>query len=209
MLYIIYGNDSKKKRNKLNEIISETEVVNLKKVEITSEILLSYSDQASLFGQKSSIVIEGFFEEKVVLNKETIKNLNSSNNNFIFYENEVLVSELKSFKSYADIEKFELSKIKAKEENNFKLADLYAKKDKLGAWDFYLSLVDQGVPAEAIIGIIFWKIKAIASSGRFSPFTLNELQQNSSRLIDIYHLSHRGEMDMNIALEEFILESLS
>ncbi len=72
----------------------------------------------------------------------------------------------------------------------------------------YMSIIEKGEAPEAIAGMLFWKIKTLLTGSSTKPFTRPELLQASSSLVDIYHKSHRGECDMEQALEQFILTTL-
>ena len=91
--------------------------------------------------------------------------------------------------------------------NVFGIADAFSNRNKIEAWILYREAVSQGIPPEEISGIIFWKIKTMILSGS-KFFSLDELKNNSSELVSLYHNAHRGESDFVIGLEQFILNSL-
>ena len=72
----------------------------------------------------------------------------------------------------------------------------------------YREGVESGIEPEAIAGILFWKIKTMILNGS-RMFSIDELKNQSSKIVSIYHLAHRGEVDFIVSLEQFILTSLS
>ena len=92
--------------------------------------------------------------------------------------------------------------------NIFGIADAYARRDKINTWSLYQNAVQEGISPEEISGILFWKIKMMILDGT-KFFKKEELYNISSSLVSIYHEAHRGETDFTIALEQFILSTLS
>ena len=115
----------------------------------------------------------------------------------------------KKYQKYAKIEKFEEPVVKQTPKINiFNLADAFSNKDKMGAWVIYRQAISLGVSPEEICGVLFWKVKNMMMNNA-KNFSKIELQNLSSKLTDIYHNSHSGNIDFTIALEEFILSSLN
>ncbi|MFA6338579.1 MAG: hypothetical protein WCW87_00755 [Candidatus Paceibacterota bacterium] len=109
--------------------------------------------------------------------------------------------------------------------NVFSLADALGNRDKKNLWILYQKANQLNIPAEEIHGLLFWQFKTIAlsrlaksaeeadlkpfvysKSKRYAQnFTEKETKSFLSRLVSMYHDSHRGIYDFNIALEKFIL----
>ncbi len=210
MIYILSGNDNKKKNVYLKKLCKTDTTIILSQAETSKEKIFEYAGSFSLFGGSPIIVVENLIKEKVInLSDEELSTLKDSKTTFVFFEEKVLASDLKKFKKYVAVEDFTTSVIKQIPKMNvFGVADAYARRDKIGTWVLYREAVSQGVTPEEISGIIFWKIKTMLLSGTkfFSP---SELKKRSSELVTLYHRSHKGECDFTIGLEQFILNTLS
>ncbi|MBX4216257.1 hypothetical protein KW797_04915 [Candidatus Parcubacteria bacterium] len=109
--------------------------------------------------------------------------------------------------------------------SNFALADAAAKRDRKLSWALFLEALGKGASAEELHGILFWQMKNLvlakhAASGTPLSFPLmkarsasalwkdGELDSALSRLVSIYHESHRGLYELPVALELFLLETV-
>jgi len=210
MIYILCGNDTKKRSSYIKKLANNREVIFLSSTDASREMLNSYSQNISLFGESPVVVIENLFsknEESFTLKELT--DLKNSPTIFIILEDKMLVAEEKKYKKYAEIEKFEIKEIKQISKiDPFALADAYSRRDKIGSWILYRESIDMGSEPEAISGILFWKIKSMILNGN-KVFSLAELQLQSSRLVSLYHDAHKGSCDFVVGLEQFILSSLN
>ncbi len=209
MIHILYGNDIKSKTLHIKKQIENASVVRIPANHLSSEMLFSYSEQNSLFGDEFVIILENpISESEIVFDKEVLERLKDSSTLFIILEDDLLADEVKKYKKYCEVvEKFELEKMTKKEMNPFVIANLFGSRDKIGAWSMYRKLVEKGETAEPIAGMLFWKVKSMLVSGS-DKFKDSELKEQSSELVDIYHKGHLGVLDMDIALEQFILKHL-
>ncbi|MEI6659807.1 MAG: hypothetical protein WCK91_00065 [bacterium] len=209
MIYILAGNDTKKKGARARAIVSGTELTVLQVKDLTPESLSLYAMSTSLFGTTSSVQLENIIKSGFVFSLPLLKNLQDSETNFLFMEDKLLAADEKKYQKYATIEKFEEKVIKqAPKINVFTIADAYERKDKIGAWASYVAAIESGIEPEAISGILFWKIKTMVI-GNSRVFSRDSLVSKSSSIVSLYHRAHRGEVDFTIGLEQFILSSLS
>jgi DNA polymerase III delta subunit len=210
MITLIYGNDTKSKSIEINKISKGVIPLVIPTKQISKDLVLSYASQSSLFGDKQTIVMDNALNESdVVFDDELLQILKDSETQFIFNEDAITATELKKYKKYFDKEiKHELEKVVVKKGNPFDIANAFGAKDKIKAWTLYVSIIEGGEAPEAVAGMLFWKIKTLLSGYSPKPFTKDELLNASAELVDIYHKAHRGECDMEQALEQFILKTL-
>lgn len=209
MIYIFVGNDIKKKNERTRKIVGEQEFIKVPSKEISEDLILNQAESTSLFGEFPVFIFDNIlYEQKISLSKENLQIIKNSRNIFIFLEDKLTLLEQKKYAKYADIEIFE-EKIKKllPKVNTFSIADSFSRRDKISTWTLYIEALENTDP-EAIAGILFWKIKSMILTGN-KNFSINELKNQSSEIVSIYHLAHRGELDMRIGLEHFILSSLS
>lgn len=210
MIYFLVGDDTKSKSDYIKEITRGRESSFLSGADLDKGLILSYGTNISLFGGLKALVMENVLREDVIVFDTTEwELLKESETVFIFKEDKLLATDQKKYKKYGDIKIFESKKKVEKEKFNvFQITDAYASRDKINAWTLYRKGIEAGVEPEAIAGILFWKIKNMMLSSA-KIFNKDELKYNSSSIISIYHKAHRGEVDLSIGLEQFILNSLS
>ena len=210
MIYLIEGNDTKKINSFLRGIYQEERPMVVSKEDASKEMILSHASSCSLFGNRHIFLMEGFIKEGIVsFSKEELIVLNQVENIFIFLEDKIKAVDLKIYKNFSTYNNFNQDNAKVLPKTNvFEIADLFSRKNKIGAWLSFLKAVQSGVQPEEITGILLWKIKMMfLDNNKF--FTKEELSQDFSSLADLYHLSHLGKVDFTLGLEQFILSSLS
>lgn len=114
---------------------------------------------------------------------------------------------------------------KSEEYNIFVLADALGKRDRKQAWTLYTNAITNGKSPEEIHGTLFWQVKSmilaekakVVGESGLAPFvyaksknycrnySLDELKNLSTKLVDIYHESRRGNRELEIAIEELVL----
>ena len=209
MIYVLTGNDFKKKNAYVEKISKGASLVVLENEDLDKENLLSYASSRSLFGEKSIILIDNFFKTKLDLNKKELEEIVNSQNIFIFLEDKLLAVDFNKFKKIATVEDFIVKEklLKGKSDINFSIADSFAKRAKFETWLLYKNAMSAGVLPEEISGTLFWKIKTmILTTSRY--FSKEELKIISSKLVKLHHDSHLGKKDFVIGLEQFILTTL-
>lgn len=208
MIYILLGNDIKKKSTYLIKISEDSSSIFISGVDIKRETIMEYGEVVNLFGNSPTIIVEDLLKSEVKLSSEDWKILKESKTTFVFLEDKLLASDLNKLKKYANIEDFSTKEVKEKPKFNvFNIAESFARRDKIGTWILYKEALSLGSSPEEISGIIFWKIKTMVMSGN-KFFTKDELKICSSNLVSLYHLAHLGKRDFVIGLEQFILSSL-
>ena len=210
MIYIIYGNDTKAKNAFLKKITTNKDVTRLSYSVASKDVLKSYSESTSLFGDSPVVVMDNMINEsEVSLIANDLKSLQASSSTFVFIEDKLLAADQKKYKAYATIENFEEKTAKKIPKiNTFAIADSFARRDKITTWALYREAVEGNLEPEAISGILFWKIKTMVINGT-NVFSKDELRHMSCNVVSLYHRAHRGELDFVVGLEQFILSSLS
>lgn len=210
MIYILLGNDAKKKNAFLKKLYKDNLPIFAPGVDLSKELLFEKANSVSLFREKMIMVLDSPIKEgDLNFSSDDLSILKESETTFVFLEEKLLAADLKKYKRFAEIEDFSNQEIKiVSKVNVFGIADAYSNRDKIGAWILYRNAVSAGVAPEEISGIIFWKIKMMILNGN-KIFSSAELKSQSSLLVSLYHKAHRGEVDFVIGLEQFILSSLN
>lgn len=109
--------------------------------------------------------------------------------------------------------------------NIFSLTEAFARKDKRTLWMLLCEARQAGAAAEEIIGTLWWQIKTLriaaitTSAGEagikeypykkaqqaLRNFQPGELERLSRTLLTLYHQGHGGEVDIDLALEQWVL----
>ncbi len=231
MLHLIYGNDIITVRQKAHEFISvqEKKGVKMERIEVenySEGIFADIVGATSLFGEKILYVIDtpsGKTEiyDDVMTHLEALA---SSENTFLIIEEALLASQKKKFQKYTqNIDEY---KKKADERfNPFGMADCLIRKDKKNLWLQFQQAKQAGLTAEEIVGTLWWQLKSLrlakltqsAPESGMKNFTYNkskqalrtfkegEIESLSKSLLAVYHDGHLGKVDINIALEHWIL----
>jgi len=107
----------------------------------------------------------------------------------------------------------------------FEFANALGIKKRKELWTLFQDALNESVPAEEVHGIFFWQIKSMllakkcktASEAGMKDFpfqkakryaenySLEELENISSKMVSMYHEAHRGNHDMHVALERMIM----
>lgn len=238
MLYVIYGNDTNKVRDKARKIVSALRVkkpdATYIEVEenVSNEELENYAGAQGLFVENFLVLFDGVL--KKAENREIFlkyaDNLASSSNVFVVLEDSKITAEvLNKFKKIAEkIEEHSVAFKNGEIFDNFLLADALGSRDRKKLWTLFVQASTIGVPGEELIGVLFWQMKAIyqcvsapnisdsglkpfvyTKAGRFAKnFSKNEIVEFLNDLAVIYHRAHNGEEEMNVGLERFILNKV-
>ena len=210
MITLLVGTDLSKRSLRLEKLIKGYETIRLSKSEISYQALDSHALNQSLFEAKKAIILENILSKAdISFDKTILTHLSDSETLFIFLEDKLLAADEKKYAKYGTVEKFtEIKKAASQKFNTFSIADAFGRRDKIGTWVLYCQAIEHGIEPEAISGILFWKIKTMIIGGG-NGFSIDELKENSGKLVALYHRSHRGESDFVVGLEQFILDSLS
>ncbi|MFA4890226.1 MAG: hypothetical protein WC587_01135 [Candidatus Paceibacterota bacterium] len=184
MIYLLYGKDAVKSRQKLNELLyffrskdSNVSIFKIDEYDFEKEKLEELSRSSTLFGGKVVVVFNRIFDDKNI-SKIILENLDvyaASKNIFIFYEEEVDDKNFDLIKEKAKkVQKFNLpagrelktSKFGGKDYgdyNPFLICDAVGEKNKKKAWLLFQDALFKGVPAEEVFWKIWWQAKTMLS----------------------------------------------
>ena len=108
MIYILAGNDTKKKSGYIQTITKDRELISVPAHEATKELLDTYALGMSMFGESRAIVFENSISSNtIILSDQDLKKLQGSQTTFIFNEDKLLVASEKKYKKYAEILRFD------------------------------------------------------------------------------------------------------
>jgi hypothetical protein len=207
MIYAIVGTDTNK-REKAYESLTKVGVVSSHIYSEQIATLEPLIEASSLFGEK--IVANLIQVMDVASSRDEVIRLlpamKESSNIFIIDEPFADANRVKRLEKYAE-KVFDAREEKKKDVDVFTLCNLFAKRDKKGAWIEWMRIRDLDSP-EAIHGALWWKFTTIwqdTRAGRPTKFTLEDCENIGGKLMRASIEAHRGEKDLKVVLEEVIL----
>ncbi len=192
-----------------------------------------YVGGQGLFVQKYIVFLDKLFEKKEIKEYvvERLKVLNASQNIFIVLEGALDKATLTKFEKNSEkVQVFGEEKAAKKdaklEFNIFAITDALGSRNQKRLWTLYQRALRNGSVAEELHGMLFWQVKSMLlaessmgpkeaglnpfvytkAKGYSKNFSETELKNISSRLVRMYHMAHRGEVDFESELEKFFLE---
>ncbi len=182
MLYVIYGTDIEKAREKSHALFDalkqkkpDASAGTITMEEITLERLDELTQTQGLFENKQILFMDRTLENKDVreVMLEKIEAIAESPNIFIFFEGKLTKEVLKKLEKRAEkITEYESKEEKKKEGGGFfHLADALGARDKKGLWVGIREALDNDAVSEEIHGILFWQMKSLALAEKTSSAT--------------------------------------
>jgi len=191
MLYLLYGQDTFRGKQKLVQILDffrskignlgifrlEGDNFNLAELE---ELLKTQT----LFGKKHLVVCDRIFESPDAKKffQNNVEKFATSQNLFIFFEEEITGEDIGLFERYAEkIQEFKPVNKKTEEKryNLFPLCDAFGAKNKSKAWLLFQQTLLRGVTAEEIFWKIWWQVKNLLLIKKLSEENVKDLQKES------------------------------
>jgi DNA polymerase III delta subunit len=179
MLYVIYGTDVEKAREKshalfnaLREKKPDASAGTLTADSVTPEKIEELTQTQGLFENKQILFMDRTLENKDVREVmfDKIDAIAESPNIFIFFEGKLTKEVLKKLEKRAEkVTEYESETEKPKEAGSFfALADALGARDKKRLWMLYRDAIDKEAVPEEIHGILFWQAKALALAQKTS-----------------------------------------
>lgn len=235
MLFVYHGNNVAARRQALGKLRSgllekrsAAEVFEIDADDFSIERIEELTAGRGLFEEKYIVflfhVLSVDHGQEALL--ERLEVMQTAEHVFVLVEDEIDKKHEKKLKPHAEaIQKFSDQK-KAKEFKPFPLSDAYGKRDKRAAWvELQKARVAAQAP-ESIHGVLAWQTRLMLlakecktaeaagesgypfkkAQGFARNFTIDELVDNTERLVRTYHEAHRGQYDLYDAVEQFLLE---
>lgn len=234
-MYLLYGDDTQKARDKCNALIDSLEKrkPDASLFRITDETFEPSQLDELLYGQ-------GLFEHKYIVScagvcrnaefkkliTSALKDVAASDNIFVFLEESLDAKSKKAFEKHAEkVQVFEKKKVAKESFNLFALTDALGERNRAKLWTLYQEALRNNISAEEVHGVLFWQIKSLLlaqhadspeeaglkpfpfkkAKSFLKNFSPEELCVLSKQLVELYHSARKGKYDLDIALEQFVL----
>jgi len=242
MIYLLYGKDNMASRKKLNELVgffqakvSDLGIFRVESENFEPEKFEELMRGQTLFQNKFVVVCNKIFESKEATKfiEKNMEKIATSQNVFIFIEDEVEEKILALFKQFAKkTQEFKIRKGPSLGTsqgrslggyNPFAIGDALSAKNKTKCWVLFQQALLAGVPAEEIFYKISWQVKALLlikknpketglhsfvvqkNLNNIKNFTEQELINYSFDLLKVYHNTRRSLEEFPIGLEKFLV----
>ncbi len=217
---------------KLHQKKPDAEIFYIDGAEWSESHALQFSGEQGLFEKKYIVVIRDVLDQSSTAeiffdHADLLKN---SEHIFIVIGNNVSSASVKKLEKYAEkIQVIETQNTldSQKDTQVFAITDALGSGRTLQAWNLYRQALDRGNEPEQIHGILWWYIKSLiiasqsrsASESKLNPYVYSKAQKTVQRiggerariyaenLIDMYHSARRGETDLALEIERFILQN--
>ncbi len=180
----------------------------------------------NLFGGINILYFDGILDDP--LGESFYRNTIQDTTHLIIIREKMIPKDLLVFfQRIAQIKDFSLIKKVENRDNGFAIADAVGVRDKKRAWVEFEKLRRHGAAMEEVHGTIFWAFKsmyitqvlsksdALATGmkeftyrnyyGFAKKYLKKELEDKLSELKDMYHHGHRGEGELEVLMEQFLL----
>lgn len=231
MLIVFHGNDASTVRDAVRDWIGVQTAVNTSVVHLDADnyspgVIAEQVGGSSLFGDTITCVLETPSVNTDMWNEmvSNLPQLATSPHQFVLRETTLLAAQKKLLQPHAS----ELNEYKTtapKRANAFAMTDALLSKNKKKLWLELQAARKEQLSAEEIIGTVWWQLKSLrlaqisatAADAGMKEFTYNkakraagnfseeELRHISHSLLRVYHEGHGGIVDIDIALEEWVL----
>lgn len=231
MLFAFYGTDVIGVRTAAHDLLSERMHEGDSVIEMTPQnfdpgAIENCAGSTSLFWGEQMIVIDTPSGSKEMFEFifDRLDLLAESPNTFVIIEEELRAPEKKKLEKYA---KKCIEMVAQKEErfNVFALTDALLRRDKKSLWTLLIEARQNDLSNEEIIGTLYWQIKILRLAERtktaeeagqkpfvytkakraLAKFKEGELDRLSRDLLTMYHEGHLGRLDLDSALERWVL----
>lgn len=228
MLYVFFGSDTNAVRTAAWAAAKDTGV---KAPHVLSSEayepgqLSELVGSGSLFGEAQTIVIDTPVEQLAEDVPPLLDAMAASVDTYIIIEGPLLAAAKKMYAKHT-AELHEHTATKAQCFNTFALADALATRNKKQLWVLLQEASSSGIAAEEIIGVLWWQLKSLrlaaitksAADAGMKDFPYNkakralgalplaEVERLSHELLQVYHAGHAGDVDITLALEQWVLQ---
>ena len=233
MIQLFIGEDTQKARKEARECFEQAKseypealISVFDDVSFDSALATDAFISENLFGGINILYFDGLLDDPE--GESFYRNTIQDTTHLVVIREKVMPKDLLLFfQRISEIKEYPLIKKIEKRDNSFAIADAVGARDKKRAWVEFERLRRRGAAMEEVHGTIFWAFKSMhialvlpkpeAFATGMKDFTYRnyygfakkylkkELEDKLSELKDIYHMGHRGEGELGVLIEQFLL----
>lgn len=207
MLRAFIGNDRVNVRKALEKALKKGgNTVRLSDAS-TSTDLKAVAQGAGLFGETKQVVLENVSANKELYDDflELLEIYATSEDSFFVCEEKPNAEVKRALQKYA--ESMEVFALPAKEKDTsvFAISSALKRGDKKTLWVSYRSEIMKGKAPEAILGVLFWGAKDMYMKSREGSSEYAKAGRYVAALTELPHEARRRGVELEYALERFVL----
>jgi hypothetical protein len=210
MLYLFLGTDRKKARDAMNSAIKKLphrERVHITDAHSLADLAAALSG-GGMFGETRAVILDGVFANEELRQRllERLPQLAEASDDFFVFEEKLDAATKRSVAKYAEsVETFDAPKGE-KDNAIFRLRFALEKGDKKALWVGLMHEYASGKAPEVVHGFLFWAAKQIVLNARMAQGQRG--RKLLARLAELPHESRRRGMELEYALERFVLSEM-
>jgi len=213
MLYLYTGTDRKKARAHMNAAVARVsknaDVVRITDANSVADLSAALHG-GGMFGGKRVVVLDGVFanEEMRSAVLAAVSDFKASEDVFFILEEKVDAQTRKAIEKHAETSgRFDATKGK-REEGIFVLAMALKRGDRKRLWIGYQRALARDEAPEAIHGVLFWGAKDMFLKARADSVEQKRAETLVAQLAELPHEARRRGVDLEYALERFVLSGV-
>lgn len=213
MLVVILGADAKERKLKMRDLLakevgkSDMHFALFDSLPDRSELLTLVHQSTGFFGERTVVVLRNIIVPFVERDEAVVADLAKAGSVIVFLEEGTTKATLAPFKD-AGATIVELPKIEKEKKAfyaPFAICDTFAAKDKFGTWVILSELFQKDESPEAIVGILFSRIRTMLRDKRYGTYSRDELLALSSSLTFLLPNARKEGYESDLALERWVL----
>jgi len=220
MLYIFYGTDEIKVREKAQQLLRglQQKAPEAELVRITQDMVHSGNHE---FDIESLLAHQGLFKHNYLLYLDGIDDvilrfsdtqlraMKQSSHICVARMGKLLAKDKKTLASCANkMTEYVAEKKTTSNMDMFALAKALKSRNKVLLWQGITQAHLQGVGAEAIVGMLFWAVKDMLLKKQFGKYSEYELRKMVVYLAELPHKSRINAISIHNAIEKFVLDMI-
>src|ERR1035437_6471893 len=169
MIYFLHGNDTKSSRKKMHEILQglfvkrpNSEVFKITSENWSGEQFDELLGAQGLFEKKYIVVLDFILSQKDIKEfvLEKLLEMKEAEHWFLILDGKVDSTTAKKIEKFSyKSQEFEKTESKKESPIIFTITDKLLARNKKQLWVCFVGLIEQGIPAEEIHGVLFWAVK--------------------------------------------------
>lgn len=158
----------------------------------------------SLFGERKTYRITNIIADDVKKEfLEEVSRLGETAHDAVIIFEKLLAADRKLVADHITIHEAKIVKTSQDTSTAFALANTFATGDRKKTWIMFHELLSHDDEMEKMHGMLWWKIKDMMQ--KRSLFSKSELESMARTMVDVYHESRLGGLNLKERLEKFLL----